>query len=34
MDEQDYQKLLAYLKNPNKVRKEYEKWALQFEKKV
>ena len=31
MDEQNYQKLLAYLKNLNKVEEEYEKWASQFE---
>ncbi len=31
MDEQDYQKLLAYLKNPSKVGKEYEKYVSQFE---
>ncbi len=30
MNEQDYQKLLTYLKNLSKVGKEYEKWASQF----
>ncbi len=31
MDEQDYQKLLAYLKNLSKVGEKYKKWASQFE---
>ena len=31
MDEQDYQKLLAYLKNLSNQSEEYKKWTVQFE---
>ena len=27
MNEQDYQKLLAYLKNPSRVKEDYKKWT-------
>ena len=30
MENQDYQKLLQYLKNPTSQREGYEKWATQF----
>ena len=30
MDNQDYQKLLQYLKNLTSKREDYEKWATQF----
>ncbi len=30
MENQDYQKLLQYLKNPTPQREDYEKWATQF----
>ncbi len=32
MKNQDYQKLLQYLKNPTSQGKAYEKWATQFRK--
>ncbi len=30
MKNQDYQKLLQYLKNPTSQEEDYEKWATQF----
>ena len=32
MENQDYQKLLQYLKNPTPQKEDYEKWATQFRK--
>jgi len=33
MNKQDYQKLLAYLKNPSEVEEKYKVWASQFKEK-